>query len=71
MLRWRASGMNSWKGRVLSSGGLRGWGFMSGGVYQGIKDLIGGYVVFIVQVVVFGEFCVYVVSFYCAFAMVL
>ena len=29
---WRASGMNSWKGRVLSGGGLRGWGFMGGGV---------------------------------------
>jgi len=32
VLGWRASGMNSWKGRVLSSGGLWGWGFMVGGV---------------------------------------
>ena len=29
---WRASGMNSWIGRVLSSGRLRGWRFMAGGV---------------------------------------
>ena len=28
---WRVSGMDSWKGMVLSSGGLRGWGFMAGG----------------------------------------
>ena len=32
VLGWRASGMNSCKGRVLSSGGLQGWGFMAGGV---------------------------------------
>ena len=32
VLGWRASGMNSWKGRVLSRGGLWGWGFMAGGV---------------------------------------
>ena len=32
VLGWRASGMNSWKGRVLSSGRLLGWGFMAGGV---------------------------------------
>jgi len=48
VLGWRVSGVYSWKGRVLSSGGLWGWGFMAGGVYQGIKDLTGGYVVFIV-----------------------
>jgi len=27
VLVWRASGMNSWKSRVLSSGRLWGWGF--------------------------------------------
>ena len=32
---WRVSGMDSWKGRVLSSGGLRGWGFMAGGNLAG------------------------------------
>jgi len=32
VLGWRASGMNSWKSRVLSSGKLLGWVFMAGGV---------------------------------------
>ena len=32
VLGWRASGMNLWKNRVLSSGRLWGWGFMAGGV---------------------------------------
>jgi len=32
VLGWRASSMNSWKSRVLSSGGLQGWRFMAGGV---------------------------------------
>ena len=27
MLGWRASSINSWKSRVLSSGGLQGWGW--------------------------------------------
>ena len=32
MLGWRASGMNSWKNRALSSGRLRSLGFMAGGI---------------------------------------
>ena len=62
MLGWRASGVKSWKSRVLSSGRLWVWGFIAGGVQQGIKHLVGEYVVFVVQVAVFGEFCIYVVS---------
>ena len=35
MLGRRVSGMDSWKGRVLSSGGLWGWGFMADGDLAG------------------------------------
>ena len=34
------------------------------GFQQGIKDLVRGYIVFVVQMVVFGEFCVNVVPLY-------
>jgi hypothetical protein len=36
---------------------------MAGGFQQGIKDLYRGYIVFIVQMIVFGELCVNVVPF--------
>ena len=45
------------------------------GFQQGIKDLIRGYIVFIVQMIIFGEFCVNVISLssveMCAFALAL
>jgi len=45
------------------------------GFQQGIKDLVRGYIVFVVQMIAFGEFCVNVVSLYsvemCPFAMAL
>ena len=37
VLGWRVSGMDCWKDRVLSSGGLRGWGFMAGGDLAGCQ----------------------------------
>ena len=45
------------------------------GFQQGIRGLVRGYIVFIVQMVVFGEFCVNVIPLYsvemCPFAVVL
>ena len=45
------------------------------GFQQGIKDLVRGYIVFVVQMIVFGAFCVNVVPLYsvemCPFAMAL
>jgi len=45
------------------------------GFQQRIKDLVRGYIVFIVQMIVFGEFCVNVILLYsvevCPFVMAL
>jgi len=61
---------------IISEGG---WGLRYYlwlvGFQQSIKDLVRGYIVFIFQMIVFGEFCVNVVPLYsvemCPFAMAL